>query len=101
MGQRRSTKGAKVALGKLRGAEREREGERAEEEKAGHVFTARTLRGEAFAARAVGDGVGVGALEAAFLQVIAEVEERAADEERALRIDDDAHPGGFHHDVAI
>ena len=49
------------------------------------------LNGEAFAAGAMGDCVGVGDFETAFLQVFAVIEHRAADEERALWIDNQAH----------
>ena len=47
------------------------------------------------------DRVRVRHLEAALLQIIAVIEQRAADEERALRIDHHAHIGRLHHDVAI
>ena len=49
----------------------------------------------------MGHGVGVGDLEAAFLEVVAEIEDGAADEEGALGIDDDADVLGFDEDVAI
>jgi hypothetical protein len=46
-------------------------------------------------------GVGVGYLEAALLEGVAEIENRPADEEGALGIDDDPDVLGFHHDVAV
>ncbi len=49
----------------------------------------------------MGDGVRVGHFEAAFLQVVAEIEDGAADEEGALGIDDDPDFLGLDHDVAI
>jgi len=45
--------------------------------------------GEAFAAGAMRDGIRVGNFKPAFLQVVAEVEDRPADEQRALGIDHD------------
>ena len=47
------------------------------------------------------DRVRVGDLESAFLEVIAVIEERTADEERAFRIDHDADVRRLHHDVAV
>lgn len=46
---------------------------------------------EAFTARAVRDGVRIGDFEASFLQVLAVIEHRAADEERAFGIDNQPH----------
>ena len=56
---------------------------------------------ETLAAGTVGGGIRVGDLEAAFLEVVAEIEHRAADEERALGIDDHADARGFHQDVPV
>src|SRR2546423_3429036 len=56
---------------------------------------------EALTAGTMRDGVRVGDLEPPFLQVVAIIEERTADEERAFRIDHDADVGRLHHDVAI
>ena len=43
----------------------------------------------------------IGDFESAFLEVVAEVEERSADEQGAFRIDHDSDVRGLHHDVAI
>lgn len=48
----------------------------------------------------MGDGIRIRHFESTLLQVIAEIEKRAANKERALRIDDDAHVGGMNKDVA-
>ena len=47
------------------------------------------------------DGVGICDFEPAFLQVVAVIENRSTDKKRALGIDDHAHIGRFHEDVAI
>ena len=47
------------------------------------------------------DGVGVGHFEAAFLQVLAVIDRRAADEKCALRVDYHAHLRGLDENVAI
>lgn len=47
------------------------------------------------------DGVGVGHLEAPFLQIVAVIEQRAAYEKGALGIDHHADAGGLDHDVAV
>ena len=49
----------------------------------------------------MGDRVRVGDFEAALLQILAEIENRAAHEERALRIDHDSDVAGLNHDVAV
>ena len=43
----------------------------------------------------------IGDFESAFLQIFAEIEQRAADEKRTLGIDDDADILRLHQDVAI
>ena len=47
------------------------------------------------------DSVGIGHLEAAFLEVIAEIQFRAANKERALGIDHHAHLIRVHEDITI
>jgi len=47
------------------------------------------------------DRVWVRDFETAFLQIVAVIEKRSADEERAFWIDNHAHVGAFDHDVAI
>jgi len=64
-------------------------------------YNSLVLNSEAFAAGTMGDGVRVGDFEAAFLQVFAVVEHRAADEERALWIDNDTHVGSRDEDVTL
>jgi hypothetical protein len=59
------------------------------------------LRAEALAAGAVRHGIGVRDLEAALLQVVAEIEQRTADEKRAFGIDDHTDTGALDHDVAV
>ena len=49
----------------------------------------------------MGDRIRVRYFEAAFLQIVAVIEQRSADKERTLRIDDYADIGRLHHDVAI
>ena len=49
----------------------------------------------------MGDRIRIRYLEAAFLQVVAVIEERSAHEKRALRIDHHADIRGLDHDVAI
>jgi hypothetical protein len=51
--------------------------------------------GEAFAAGAMWGGVWIGHFEATLLQVIAEIQGRAADEQRTLGIDHDPDIGGM------
>jgi hypothetical protein len=59
------------------------------------------LYSETFAARAVRDGVWVGDLEAAFLQVFAVIEHRAADKKRAFWIDNQPHIRDRHQNIAL
>ncbi len=47
------------------------------------------------------DCVRVRDFESALLQIVAEIQQRSADEERALRINHDAYARRVHHDVAI
>ena len=49
----------------------------------------------------MGHRIGIGDFEAPFLQVIAVIEEGAADKERAFWIDHDANIGRLHQNVAI
>src|SRR5436305_14969559 len=56
---------------------------------------------EALTARAMRDRVRIRYLESAFLQIVAVIEDRTADEKGALRIDHYAHIGGLDDDVAI
>lgn len=58
-------------------------------------------RGEAFAAGAVGDGVGVGDFKAAFLKVVTEINFGAADKEGGFGVNDDPDAAGFDKDVAV
>ena len=53
------------------------------------------LNSETFAARAMRDGIRIGDFETAFLQVIAVVEHRTADEKRTLWVDNHAHVRGL------
>lgn len=46
-------------------------------------------------------GVRIRNFEAPLLQVIAEIQLGSADEECALRIDNNTHPIRFHHDIAV
>lgn len=64
-------------------------------------FVSEFSRGEAFAARAVSDGVWVGDFETAFLEVVAEVEFGSTDEECALGIDHDTDIAALHEDVPV
>lgn len=59
------------------------------------------LDSEAFATGAMRDGVRVRNFEAAFLQIFAVIEDRAANEKRALRIDNQPYVGRWNHDVAL
>lgn len=43
----------------------------------------------------------IGDFEATFLEVVAKIEKRSADEQGAFRIDHDSDVRGLHHDVAI
>src|ERR1043166_8653167 len=56
---------------------------------------------EALAAGTMGDRIRIGDLEAAFLEVVAVIQEGTAHEKRTLGIDHDADIGRLHHDVAI
>src|ERR1700693_6067193 len=56
---------------------------------------------ETLAARAVRDRIRVGDFETAFLQVFAVIEDRTADEECALWIDNQTHVGGWNKNVAV
>ncbi len=56
---------------------------------------------ETFAARAMCDGVRVRDFEAALLQVLAEIEHRTADKERALWIDNQADIGSWNENVTL
>src|SRR6266540_2039345 len=57
--------------------------------------------GKTFPARAVSNGVWVGDLKAAFLQVFAVIEHRTADEKSALWIDKEPDILRWHEDVAL
>src|SRR5690348_1742603 len=57
------------------------------------------LRGEAFAAGAMRGGVWIGDFEATLLQVIAEIQGRAADEQGTLGIDHYPDIGGMNQNV--
>src|SRR6478672_6333980 len=59
------------------------------------------LNCETFAAGTVSDGIGIGDLKAAFLQVFAVIEHRTADEKRALWIDDQVHILRRHENIAL
>ena len=59
------------------------------------------LNRETFAARAMCDRVRVGDFETAFLQVIAVIEYRTADEECAFWIDNQTDIGGWNEDIAV
>ena len=56
---------------------------------------------ETLAARAMRDRIRVGDFETAFLQVFAVIEDRTADEECALWIDNQTHVGGWNKNVAV
>src|SRR5260370_34824698 len=59
------------------------------------------LNSETFAARAMCDRVRVRDFEAAFLQVITEIEHRTADKERAFWIDNQTDIGGWNEDITL
>jgi len=56
---------------------------------------------ETLAARAVRDRIRIGDFETAFLQVFAVIEDRTANEECALWIDNQTHVGGWNKNVAV
>ena len=56
---------------------------------------------ETFTTGTMGDGVGVRDFEAAFLQIFAVIEDRTADEKRALGIDNQSDIGRRNHNVAL